>query len=655
MPSSFRPDIQALRGIAVLMVVLYHAQTPGFSGGYLGVDVFFVLSGYLITRMLVEEWTTAGKVDALAFYARRARRLFPALVAATIAALGGAFLLSSPVDFTRTARAGAASSVYLANIHFARTHADYFSADAAPNPFLHTWSLAVEEQFYILWPALLGLTLFLCCRHVGRPRVHLRLALAILSIGVASFALAIGLRDRHSGWMFYSSPTRAWEFALGGLASLAPSLPRGRGTHWLAWGSLLSIVAACATVPNEAACSPTTLLIPTLAATVLLCAGARSPGIAPLQSRPLQWLGDISYSLYLWHWPILALGAPALGTPSPVERAALLVLSLVCALGSYHLVERPIRQNRALAVRPGKSLALAFSAATLSALLSLGSERLVSRTLKSPEYAQIVEARADGPSESQACNAGFPDRKPRLCPTGPSPAAGTLVLFGDSHALSWFDAIRAIAEQRHWRLISLTKSACSPASVDYTYPDIGRVYDECTEWRREALTAIQALRPDLVIVTGSQWYARSSSTAPPAVPSADWASGLDSTLSSLSRSATQVVLIRDNPRPGFDVVACLASRRWRHAWWPGPECTFARSDGLDSQVFAAEKLAAAHYANVRTIDLSDLACPADTCPVQQGAIVIYRDSSHLTRTFTLTVASSLRDALFGPTPGGRSK
>ncbi len=324
----FRPDIEGLRGVAVLLVVLFHSWPGLVAGGYIGVDVFFVISGFLITGLLYRELGRTGRIGFRRFYVRRIRRLFPAAALA----IAGIFLLSawllSPLALPRVTADGIAAAVSAANIRFALTTGDYFSAVGTPSPFLHFWSLSVEEQFYLLWPALL-----LVVHRLGGPRA---IALVIVLITVGSFALSVVMTESSQAWAFYMLPTRAWQLALGGLLAIVAlerfrTRPVSAGLALVGWAGLAAVIVAGLRYDDLLAYPGTWALIPTLGAAAIIAGGDRRLGPRLLlDTPPLRFFGRISYALYLWHWPLLVLPAAALGEElSATARLALVALAVV--------------------------------------------------------------------------------------------------------------------------------------------------------------------------------------------------------------------------------------------------------------------------------------------------------------------------------------
>jgi peptidoglycan/LPS O-acetylase OafA/YrhL len=377
--AAFRPDLEGLRGVAILLVVLCHVGIPGAGAGFIGVDVFFVLSGFLITGLLVGEYERNGRLDLRAFYARRARRIVPAAVLVLACTLLAAQMLVSPLDLPGIADDVLAAGLSVANIHFALQATDYF-APVDASPVLHYWSLGVEEQFYLLWPLIL-----IAASRLARPRVAMTIATGLILVG--SFVLSNAMTASEGPWAYYSLPTRAWQLAAGGLLALAaplfsrlPGFP-ARVVGWLGAGLL---VAALAVIEPTTEYPGLAALLPTLGAVAIIASGggAGSPGSMALTLAPMRWLGRISYSLYLWHWPILVLGSVALGVGVggiPIDEApagadipakiGLVLLAIVVAWGSWALVEEPVRRARGWRVGPLRGFGLA-GAAVLSLVIA---------------------------------------------------------------------------------------------------------------------------------------------------------------------------------------------------------------------------------------------------------------------------------------------
>ena len=430
-PDGFRPDLEGLRGLAIVLVLLFHAGIPGVPGGFIGVDVFFVLSGFLITGLLIRERERTGRVSLPAFYARRARRIFPASLVVAIATLLIANVALPPLDLLRAADDAVAVALSVGNIRFAASATDYFAAAGAPSPFLHYWSLGVEEQFYLVWPALLILA-----TRFGRPRLGAGLALG--AVVVASFALALWLTGVAAPWAFYSLPTRAWQLGLGGLLALVlDRTVRDRAASFLAaggWVGLAAVLAGGALIDAGTPYPGVAALLPAIGTTALIASGGTlrwSPGRL-LALPPMRFLGRISFSLYLVHWPILVLPLAGLsvGEELPLEtRVGLALVTVPVGWVCWRLVEAPIHRATRFRAQPWRALGLAGTAvaATVTAVILVGAQ--TSRSLDAALTANPVpSAIATGAPQATAVAVAAspePSAAPSDSPPPPTPLAPT--------------------------------------------------------------------------------------------------------------------------------------------------------------------------------------------------------------------------------------
>lgn len=646
-PAQFRPDIEGLRGIAILLVVAYHAGIRGFAGGYVGVDVFFVLSGYLITGLLVQEVERSGTIDLAAFYARRARRLLPALAVLLLFTSVAAFALYAPFEQRLIARTALSTAAYASNLLFARDSTEYMATASHGNPLLHTWSLSVEEQFYLGWPILVMLAMRVAA---GTPtgRSRRRLLVVMAATAVVSCALSIWLTRIRQPWAFFLSPTRAWEFALGGLGMLLPMTTLGG--RWAAtfrcvasWLGLGGVVAAAIVFDPSTVFPGAAALLPAAATVMVLMAGisvgqasdaaARFGAGTLLKARPFQEMGRLSYSWYLWHWPLIAFAGAVWTTGSHGAKLVALVASLVLAEASFRLVEDPVRRHRALTARPGRSLLMA-GALTIAGLGIAATWMYASASLaQTRSQARFTNAKSDVPLRDYSdCMAGYFNVKPKECVFGDRASPDTIVLFGDSHAASWFPAVERVADQKGWRLATFLKAACPPADVSFVVPALQREYSECATWRAAAINRIIELRPRAVILTSSFAYA---------VRLEAWREGLDRTFAAFDAAGVRVLHLRDTPRPRFDVPACLGRAAWRGGWIPSAPCIFDKLASLDEGIYRVERQDAGRYRGVTSVDLTEHICPGSKCEGEAGPIVIYSDSNHLTASFAASLAPIL--------------
>jgi peptidoglycan/LPS O-acetylase OafA/YrhL len=356
----FRPDVQGMRAIAILLAIVYHAGLPGFSGGYVGIEVFFVISGFVITGLLLREREATGLTSIRTFYGRRARRIIPAATLVIIVTVIVTYHSLGPLIGHETAVDGQWAALFLANVHFQAVGTNYLVAQSPPSPLLNYWSLGVEEQFYIVYP-----TLFLLIGWWARRRsFKARLTVVLVAVIVASYACSIVLTSVNAQSAYFSLLTRSWELALGGLIAVHGAYFRRIPRAWAAvasWVGLAVILVASVTLTGSSVYPGALVAIPTLGAGLVIAAGASEPkwGVERLlRLQPFQFLAAISFSLYLWHWPILEIAAQSRGvTRLPAWDNVLLLLAAgVLATLTYYFFENPFRHSRYLGRRPWASL-----------------------------------------------------------------------------------------------------------------------------------------------------------------------------------------------------------------------------------------------------------------------------------------------------------
>lgn len=637
----FRPDIEGMRGIAVLLVVLFHSGVPGFGGGFTGVDVFFALSGYLITGIILNEITKRGKLSFRNFYARRARRLLPAAGLVVVATLVLMLLVYSPLELGKYSRWASYTSLYASNYMFMRDASNYFASDVTRNPYLHTWSLAVEEQFYLFWPALIALTLM-----ATKSRRQLAVVLAVMS--AVSLAFCIWLTDYRAPWAFFGLPTRAWEFGLGGLGCMLPAeyLVRRKSliaaVGWLGFAAVLAgglVFTSQTPFPGLAAALP---VLGTIAVLLAWFSELRWGPVALLQIGPLQYLGRLSYSWYLWHWPILLLAGlqfPDIKWPGKL-LAALVALAL--AHITFIILEKPVRFHPFLVARPGLSLGLAPLVAVLGVTASVLTQGVAQRELASEPQASFWAAANDRRVLFEAhCLTASGGTRLAECTYGEPSSDTTILLFGDSHAEHWFPALNRIALENHWRLLTLLKASCPPAQVAIFNTNLKRDDTECALWRSAALARIATLHPHLVVLSESdQVVTERGQVGLHAVSPQDWERGLRATASYLDSRDVKTVIIADVPRPEFDVPTCL-SRAAARSHSP-QDCNVSRSAALNEGARSAERAAVTGLSNVRLLDFADQLCPNQICQTLVDGKVVFRDGDHLTSSFSQSLAPVLK-------------
>lgn len=638
----FRPDIEGLRAIAILLVVAAHAGVPWLAGGFIGVDVFFVLSGFLITGKLVQEASATGRIHLLPFYVRRLRRLLPALLLMLLVVGLASTWLLSPSEQAAQFFTAQTAALWLSNFYFALGNLDYFAADSGSNLYLHTWSLGVEEQFYLLWPALV---LWLLTRNGVRGLARLKLGL--LAALVVSLLACITLTRTEPLLAFYMMPLRAWQFAAGGLVWLMfANEPRrapfvNRIAPVLGMVGLALILGCGAWLDAQHAYPGAWAILPTLGAGLVVLAGSQPAGqgfaYRLLSLPPMQWLGRLSYSWYLWHWPVLLLGAALTGSQTPAYRTLLVAVSLALAAVSHALVEAPLRRwERWLAFPRAAILA---SVAGMAAIGLLGNywTQQAERALQSPRLQRYAAGRADAPTiYRMGCDDWYRSAEVRICAFGKADAKQTAVLIGDSHVGQWFPAIQKALDDGKWRLLVITKSSCPMVDEPFFYTRIGREYTECSQWRMAAIERIRDMRPDVVIF----------GSADAGFTQEQWTEGTTRVLAQLSPVSKRVFLLVDTPILPFNGPDYLMRHARRPDWLrQAGACSAPAASARASDIQNWLRTAIAPFPNVRLLDLNAHICPNGVCGAELDGQVTYRDNQHLSRSFAESLAPEMEKAL----------
>ncbi|MEO7371101.1 MAG: acyltransferase family protein, partial [Ilumatobacteraceae bacterium] len=654
-----------------------------------GVDVFFVLSGFLITRLLLKELAATGSISLPSFWARRARRLLPASTLVVVATVLVGFSVLAPLQQRPLALDVLATATFVVNFRFAGQLGDYFGAQLGalnPSPLLHFWSLAVEEQFYLVWPALMLLL-------TRRPRRYRRLlGLVIGCLGIASIAGSVWLTDHRPTAAFYLLPARMYELIAGALLAIAgsavtrvPAAARAAA----GWIGFAAIALATLRFDESIAFPGIAALLPVVGTVLVVVAGGvGAHALAPsmvLDRRPLQWIGRHTYAIYLWHWPALVLGQAAWGPLSGWSRALLIAESVGLASLSVRLVEDPVRRSPWLGNRARRGLwlggalvatLLVTAAVASSAVPTLdGGQRaaaptLVPVTIGAPtaigsstgatgatgplDLAGLVAANrlvleqglhsdivpsnlnpslahaADDKAQlyPDGCVAIGVDAAVKDCEYGVAGSAQTIVLYGDSHAAHWFPALEAIATARGARLVVFTKGGCPTAAVSIPTNTLART---CPQWRDSVVQRIADLRPDMIVMSASARYPNSDE---------EWQQGMQATVARLTPYTRHLIILGDNPGAASDPATCLSQHLTSAS-----SCSNRRAKAVESGRIAAEQ-AVAQANGGRFIDTSEWLCTPQACPVVLGDILMYRDANHLSTTGARWLEPLLAAALF---------
>jgi len=669
-----RVDIQGLRAVAVVSVLVYHLWPHRLQGGYVGVDVFFVLSGFLITAHLLRHPTTRARY-VLEFWGRRIRRLLPAATVVLLATLSASLVWLPQSLLPRVARDTAAAALYSENWVLSAASTDYMGSQDAPSPLQHYWSLSVEEQFYVIWPLLIG-ALFLVGGKVSRLR---RRQGPILTFGLstlffASLGWSVYLTSTDPLPAYFVTPTRVWELALGGLVALmfhGGHEPVHRRVRLLAgWLGLAMIGYAVVGFSSATAFPGLAALVPTAGTGLVLLANSDRLSGSPralLSNRMSQYLGDLSYSIYLWHWPIVVLAPIALArTIFWPHKIALVLLTIVLAALTRLWVEDPFRRDPRLVTDLTRTFAvgamcicvvLAGSAAlgvalhraaaatadlvtlrensdcfganaTRSAVCNPAGEKL----LTTPLFARDDQTDV----QTDECRAKRPFTAHAVCTFGPRDAATKIALFGNSHAGHWQPAFVKVAEQESWQISTYLVNMCYPANAPISFGD-PQVTENCQDWNAWAIRAINDGDFDLVVM--------SSRTVQPLVGVSGAEQGQRAreaygrTLKSLTADGTPALVIRDVPGMASNV----------------PECVDAHDSDVNacsrpaSEAIPGDPLADAARADdsglASVLDMTGLICPHGVCRSVIGGVIVFMDEAHLTKTFASTLAPEITAAV----------
>lgn len=636
--------------MAILLVVAAHAGVAMFGGGFVGVDVFFVLSGYLITGVLVQEIQKTGRIRFGTFYARRFRRLLPALlVMLAFTSLAGRLLLA-PGEQPGQALSAASAALWLSNLRFTFADLDYFSPGVETDLYLHTWSLGVEEQFYLFWPALTLLTIGLARSSARRENLD-RLRIVMIALFVVSLVACFRLTDSAPQAAFYLMPTRAWQFALGALvfisfgsAALAHSgldlRPRSRtgmglARAWCGWLGIAMIVGSAIYLDRDMPYPGSFALLPSVGAAAVLAAGVNSAkaGVGRLLSlAPMQAMGRVSYSWYLWHWPVLLLGGRFATSMTWPYRLASVAASLGIAAASYRFLEAPIRRDERWLEQPGFTVVASVVAMVALGALAVAWQRTALDRLAQPDVRTGESLRADIPAiYEMGCDDFYRSDRVRICSFGSRTAQHTAVAMGDSIGMQWFPAMEETFTKPGWRLLVITKSSCPMVDQPYFLDRIGREFTECATWRGEALRQVRALSPEVLVLGSSVNYGFTKD---------EWVEGTDRILKSLSGSAQRISILRPTPVLPFDAPSCLAASESpvRRYLSDANRCTAPATDAAGNQVHRWLRQVALRFPNVSVVDMNDIVCPSNLCRAERDGVVVFRDSRHLTATYVRSIS-----------------
>lgn len=674
--SRHRADIEGLRAIAVVLVLAYHAKLSVFSGGFIGVDVFFVLSGYLITRSLLSEADKHGRINLPNFYARRARRLLPASILVLLVTAGGVRWLLPVTMWKDFGGDVVASAAYVVNWRLASRSVDYLAEDVLTSPVQHFWSLSIEEQYYFLWPLLITVAAAVATRRSWRL-THVAGSILLLGVLVPSLVWSVTLTSTEPARAFFDTGTRLWELGVGAMAAVAA--PRvaswgGRRLRFSVRIAALGTIGTMAVTIDEASPWPGWLALAVVVPTaVLVLAGDVTHDSVDrfLGLRPMQRVGAWSYSLYLWHWPPLAILSARWGGLTTAQAVAITGLSFIPAWLSYTYVENPLRYRTSLRTSPRLSLGLggglslagvavgvaliaaipaspptdtpAVAAATAGnpamgagMLSEVGLDADLLATLDTsvsvvtPQPALAAEDRPQ--TYPDDCHVRFPDSEPVTCTYGDEDSDVHVAVVGDSKAGQWISAIAEIGTRHGWRVSNITKSSCA---LSTTLQELkGEPFRSCQTWNARVLRMLAEDPPDLVIT--SQGTEDAYASGPDGSDGATLLSGMLVTYQQIEELGSALLILTDNPHPPMRIPECVSVHADDLS-----NCVFDRSEASSGREILLE---AARAGNHDLVDTQAFICPTATCLPVIGDVLVYRDS-HLTDTYVKTTVPWLEPRL----------
>ncbi|MCU1606053.1 MAG: acyltransferase 3 [Modestobacter sp.] len=678
-PRTFLPEVQALRALAVALVVVYHFWPNRLQGGYVGVDVFFVISGFLITSHLHRELLTRGTVSLRAFYARRARRLLPASLLVLVVATLASWLFLPVTRWAATAKEVLASTFSVQNWLLATRAVDYSALDDAASPVQHFWSLSVEEQYYLAWPSLI-LVLVAAGRRKGAERPYRLVVAGILLVTGLSLAYSMYATSHSPAAAYFVTPARIWELGVGAVLALwmrnRAARPRGPRSTWppvppvvLRWVGLAAVLTSAVLFSSASAFPGWLALVPVLGTAAVIAAGetgSRDP-LGPLFAlAPTQFLGAVSYSLYLWHWPALVIAPFVVGHPlTRVEKIGVIGLCIGLAWVTKVLVEDSARKWRRLATRPALTAVLAALAmAVVSGVAALQLHDVAQR-----EDAGRAELAAAGgrpcfggaalaagagcsdvfgppvsvslPPEDQpwfsdpACTVSEGTLPVATCRFSSEPPTLRVALVGDSHAEHWRGALHRVARAKNWELIEVLKGGCpATAARVLTFDGNGINSEDCHRWGQDVQKLLVADPPDYLFTSSfSSAYTFDAGGR-------DWheagIEGFADMWTAWAGTGARVFVVRDIPVAGSrQVPECVATHRTAPV-----ECARDRATALpeDAATGAQRRV---DPAQIRMLDFSDHFCDDSTCYAVVGGALVYWDANHMSAQFSRTLAPYL--------------
>ncbi len=670
-------------------MLIYHLWPASVRGGFVGVDVFFVISGFLITSHLLSNPPTDPR-GLLQFWSRRIRRLLPASLLVLAVTLIASRLVAPETQWRNIAVQVKAAALYVVNWRLADDSVDYLAAKNAPTPVQHFWSLSVEEQFYLGWPVLIFL-LALATGRLALRRRRVAMTTGLAAVVAASFVYSMALTASDPARAYFVTPTRIWELGLGGLLAALVS-PRLRGSpprvgtvspgavspgarSALAWAGLAGIVWCCLAYSGGTPFPGWRALAPVAGAVAVIAASAPAGRWSPyglFALRPVRYLGDISYSLYLWHWPLIVLVPAATGGHLTVaDKLAILVAAVLLAALTKELVEDrfrapswgvPLPKPYALAAvgmcvvvagallqlhevdRRESTARLALHKAQAGRGQCFGASALRGPTDRcvrttsgrlTPDPLAAASDKSDAyaaVSHSADCWSNPPNYPVTTCVRGEATGTTSVALVGNSHAGQWLPALERIARARHWKITAYLASECAAADVEQAFDERG-ASAHCRGWGRAVARTVAEGHYDLVVYANRE--SRPAAGDSLAASTSAYAAGYRRTLTALAATGTPVAVIRDTPAPGGSIPDCLSRHPEDYGACDGTRARWTSPDGAVAAVRALRR------STVTLVDMTKYLCPGRTCPAVIGDVPVYFDGSHMTATYAATLSPYL--------------
>lgn len=654
--SSYRTDLQGVRAIAVLMVIISHADLGFLSGGFVGVDIFFVLSGFLITGILVKEYELSSTLRYWRFLANRLKRLLPSLLFLIITVYLCASLLLSNYEFKHQTASGIFASTWTSNLYFAFTQFDYFSTFYDKDLFLHTWSLGVEEQFYLFWPLLIFSSLKILKLVSEKRRVRLHFVCFLISIFILSFCLSIYWSYTNSIWGFYLMPARIWQFTLGALifllnkniqpfSSKEISEEASKKLKLLSgFIGLIMILSSAVLIDINMTYPGYLAIFPAFGAALVILSSSQSNhvGVSALLSKPvLVWIGDRSYALYIWHWPVLILGYSLGYKETYFQVFTLFLITLFLAVFSFNFIEKPFWKGRFSKVETVRCILVSslLIVVTCSSQLLYSNYQLEKLTNNPRIY--DISARTDIPIiYSMECDTWYHSSSLTPCVFKEDSFSKTLVYIGDSVGIQWFSAFQKIFKSPEWRIVVFTKSSCPIVDEDVFYSRIGKIYTVCTDWKKALLESLPTYSPDVIII-GSAISSNLSKE--------QWIDGSKKIFKRLKEVSSHLIVLTGTPILSFDGPSCVARiKKYQDLLNANTvnQCSEEISNSTSDLVASYIQEAVSDFDSVALLNLNDLVCPEKNCSaLTDDGIFVFRDNQHLTDSFVKLQAPIIRERL----------